>query len=160
MASFCRAQFCALLPGTDELYGKLPRLLADVATENDAIAILAANFVRYSNQRWRLFSFVGESVSAVNIALLLNGVFQANLEYSLRLAIYNDEPNPAIYMGIAATITTLPAALVVFKLASSPWDGIPTEVEAVTRTNSTIGAYFNMQSLPSETSPIEASHHF
>jgi hypothetical protein len=39
-------------------------------------------------------------------------------------------------------------------------DGIPAEVDAVARSNATIGAYFNMQNLPMETSAIQASHCF
>jgi hypothetical protein len=159
--SYCRATSRALLPGTEELTGKLTRILADVSTEKDAIALPAAAHIRYSNEGWKLYAFLGESLSAINIAILVNGILQPTLTRALQfdnIAAFM-EPTPST-MALAATITALPAYLIVLKSSSLACDGIPAEVDAVARSNATIGAYFNMQNLPMETSAIQASHCF
>lgn len=158
--SYSRATSRALAPGAEEVNGKLTRLFADVATEKDTIALPAAAHIRYANPRWKLYGFLGESISAINVAIVFNGVLQPTLSrvFDMDLAPFTD-PSPYA-TAAAAAITAIPAALIVIKPSPIACDGIPAEVEAVERANATIGAYFNMQKFPPESSAIQASHRF
>jgi hypothetical protein len=154
----CRATSRQMLPGVEEPDGKLVRVLSDAMDGN--FALPAPNHVRYSSRNWKLLCTLGESIAAVNISVLMNGLFQplwiALLSSSssssdgttgMFMDTTLDAPtlvdSPLIYL-LAAMGVALPAALRALQGSRSPWDGIPAECQVGIRTKQTAGAYYNM----------------
>ncbi|CAJ1932954.1 unnamed protein product [Cylindrotheca closterium] len=161
--SYSRAVSRSMLPGVEEPSGLLSRVFSDVIAEKDPVALPTPSHVRYPNLKWRIGAFLGESLSAVNVALLLQGIVQPNLARTL---IHLDNSS-AFYEGprtfaiiLATILTALPSSVFSINSSSSPWDGIPAEVEALKLSNATIRAYFNMQRLPEDASADESTECF
>ncbi|KAL3937940.1 MAG: hypothetical protein SGBAC_007042 [Bacillariaceae sp.] len=161
--SYSRALSRSVLPGVEEPTGLLTRVLSDVIAEKDVVALPAPSHVRYPNLKWRIGSFLGESLSAVNIALLIQGVLQPNLVSTLMQlynpSVFDEGPSTFIFI-LAAILTALPATIVSTNSSSSPWDGIPAEVKALKLAIPTISAYFNMQRLPEDAAAKECTECF
>jgi hypothetical protein len=153
----CRATSRQLLPGVEEPDGKVVRVPSDVMDGN--IALPAPNHFRYASRNWKLFCTVGEKTAAVNISVLMNGIFQP-LEIALLSSssdgtskMFTDatldaprvivDASPLIYL-LAAMRVALPTAFRALQGSRYPWDGIPAECRAGIRTKQMAGAYFNM----------------
>jgi hypothetical protein len=158
--STCRATSRQMLPGVEEPDGKLVRVLSDAMDGN--FALPAPNHVRYASRNWKLLCTLGETIAAVNISVLMNGLFQplwigllALLSDGSTSGMFMDATvgvpiaesrldSPLIYLLLAAVGVALPAALRALQGSRSPWDGIPAECQAVMRAKQTAGAYYNM----------------
>jgi hypothetical protein len=153
LLSQCRATSRSLQPGVEEPDGKLTRVLGDTIAER-SIALPAPNQIRYSNPNWRLVAFIGETIAAINVSVLMNGILQPVLirtgsdAFVWRTVGSADSTmtNALIVAGAvgAALLTAMPAGFRAAKSSGEPWDGIRAECEAVVRSKQTVGAYFNM----------------
>jgi hypothetical protein len=149
----CRATSRQMLPGVEEPDGKLVRVLSDAMDGN--FALPAPNHVRYASRNWKLFCTLGETIAAVNISALMNGLFQP-----LWIALSSSDGTSKVFMDATLDAPTLGDAPLIYLLAAmgvavpagvralqgsrSPWDGIPAECQAGIRTKQTAGAYYNM----------------
>jgi hypothetical protein len=122
---------------------------------NGNFALPAPNHVRYASRNWKLFCTLGETIAAVNISALMNGLFQP-LWIALSSSdgtskVFMDDTldartlvdSPLIYL-LAAMGVAVPAAMRALQGSRSPWDGIPAECQAGIRTKQTAGAYYNI----------------
>lgn len=171
LLSQCRASSRQLLPGVEELDGKLVRILADAIDGN--FALPAPNHVRYTSLNWKLFSALGEIIAAINITVLMNGLLQpALIRVSSsgggvwKLVSATSDYEIGQYIGLiggigSAFLVAIPAGLRVYtSIMSEKLDGIPAECDALLRGRKTAGAYFNMNPPKGGTDPLEATNSF
>jgi len=164
----CRATSREMLPGVEEPDGKLERILADAMDGN--FALPAPNHIRYTSSNWKLFSTLGESIAAINVSILMNGLLQPALirmssdSLVWRLVDATSDSPIGQYIAVvgawgAAFLVALPAGLRAIQVAAEPLDGIPAECDGALRAKQTAGAYFNMNQ-PKDADPIETTMAF
>ena len=164
--AICRDLSRSLLPGVEEYNGKLERILADAMDGN--FALPAPYHYRYSSNNWKLFALVGESIAAINVSIVMNGLLQpilirfASDSLVWRLVATSSDSPVGQYIALvgawgAAFLVALLAAIPA--MVREPLDGIPAECQGVLRAKQTAGAYFNMNT-PKDANPIETTTAF